>query len=224
MGLIIVFVIFAVILFFCIRAYLRSRPSAGGAGFELPQSPYGHLCFPEPDSSHEAAVWTTKALMNVVPETPVQLAPDYLIKEVHDINPRLPRSLSAEDCQCILKRYQWLDYINADRNMIEFARKRGISCSYYIGGRELIDILKDSMNPEEEIAFFIACVGCNEDGVFFDHRWGQYLTAAGKAMNDKGFMDSYEKQFEDESWFYDCGSSFRQTKAYKIAKELDDNV
>ena len=224
MGLIIVLAIFAVILFFCVRAYLRSRPTAGGAGFELPRSPYGYLCFPDPGNDHEAALWTTMALMNVIPEIPVQLAPGHLMKEVHDINPRLPRSLSADDCQCILKRYQWLDYINADRNMIEFARKRGISCSYYTGGRDLIDALRDSMTPEEEIAFFIACVGCNEDGSFFDHRWNLYLTAAEKAMNTPGFMDSFEKQFADESWFYDCGSQFRQTKAYKIAKELDDNL
>lgn len=224
MGLIIVLAIFAVILFFCVRAYLRSRPTAGGAGFELPRSPYGYLCFPEPKDEHEAALWTAMALMNVIPETPNKPAPSSMLKDVHEIHPRLPKNLSEDDCRAILFRYPRLLYINADRDLVEFARQRGVWCSYYSEGSDLMIDIRNSMDDKEVIAFFIACVGCNEDGAFALFKWDRYLTAAEKAMNDKGFMDSFEKQFEDESWFYDCGSSFRQTKAYKMAKELDDNV
>lgn len=224
MGIVIVLLICGVILVLCIWTYLRSHHISGGANFDMPSSSHGYLCFPEPENDHEAAVLTVKALMNVIPDTSVKPASKELLKEVYGFNPKLPRTLSDDDCRCILKRYQMLDYINADRDMVEFARSRGIMCSYYIGGRILIDELRESMNSKEVIAFFIACVGCNEDGVFFGYKWDRYMTAAEKLMETDGFIDSFEKQFEDASWFYDCGTRFRQTKAYKLAKEADNNV
>lgn len=81
---------------------------------------------------------------------------------LHDICKRkkitVPDNICKYDVSALLDRYEHNDDLSPNPDLVQYATSKGIMFSYYIGKKQLYDLIFENLNLEDKIAFFIFCI------------------------------------------------------------------
>ena len=153
---------------------------------------------------------------NFEPPTYEQL---YAMNEHDDF---IPENICKYDASYIIDRYMEDDK-NADKELIDFATKRGLMFSYYIGQKNLINQILRDFSEKERIAFFILLVERDKTGNWNFENFIKYVDNAENLLSNEKFMNSYKRISNIAN--FENNQNRKKTACYTIASYVvDENI
>lgn len=132
-------------------------------------------------------------------------------------NEWIPENACMTDISYIISRHMDNDR-NADKSLMDFATKRKLVFSYYIGQKNLIKQLLHTFDDKESIAFYVLYVERDQTGEWHFEHFDKYKEIAVQLLKNEKFM----KSFKNNTKIYDLEEkSYRQrTLCYTTAVDI----